>query len=276
MNFSSLFSRYQTHFNLFSLNRSMILTNTSTRKSAVNTWEHILLQPPRSLWKQNHDRLLWLLWEQKCLLLYHEVFYPVWHLNERKNKLNEEGLKLPFWGTGTKISSKTRLTVHRSCLLSLIVYVFIILDYFIFLWRGSVKQNATDCICNTLKLIFWTDRAVGALADLPLSLCDIVDLALVPVSGPLHHFQARQQRVLLLLQLFHLLQLCELTVRKEGWKEEKGKRKMRLRTAQNETKKTCLKSLCAQISHKDPMERKHLTFIFPMPSLRELPDCCQD
>lgn len=143
MNFSPLFSRYQTHFNLFSLNRSMILTNTSTRKSAVNTWEHILLQPPRSLWKQNHDRLLWLLWEQKCLLLYHEVFYPVWHLNERKNKLNEKGLKLPFWGTGTKISSKTRLTVHRSCLLSLIVYVFIILDYFIFLWRGSVKQNAS-------------------------------------------------------------------------------------------------------------------------------------
>lgn len=52
-----------------------------------------------------------------------------------------------------------------------------------------------------------TDRAVGVLADLSLSLCDIVDLALVPVSGPLHHLQARQQGVLLLLQLFHLLQL---------------------------------------------------------------------
>lgn len=53
-----------------------------------------------------------------------------------------------------------------------------------------------------------------ALADLPLSLGHIVDLALVPVAGPLHHFQARQQGVLLLLQLFHLLQLCELKVKK--------------------------------------------------------------
>lgn len=56
---------------------------------------------------------------------------------------------------------------------------------------------------------------MGVLADLPLSLCDIVDLSLVPVAGPLHHFQACQQGVLLLLQLFHLLQLCELKVKKE-------------------------------------------------------------
>lgn len=49
-------------------------------------------------------------------------------------------------------------------------------------------------------------RAVRALPDLTLSFCDVVDLDLVPVPGPLHHLQARQQRILLLLQLFHLFQ----------------------------------------------------------------------
>lgn len=61
-----------------------------------------------------------------------------------------------------------------------------------------------------------TDRAGGALANLPLSLCHIVDLSLVPVPGPLHHLQAGQQRVLLLLQLFHLLQLWQ-SWRGERW-----------------------------------------------------------
>lgn len=78
----------------------------------------------------------------------------------------------------------------------------------------------TGCsTCTNFPLLytsFCTDRAVRALADLPLSLCDIVDLALVPLSGPFHHFQARQQGILLLFQLFHLLQLCELKVKKEG------------------------------------------------------------
>lgn len=53
--------------------------------------------------------------------------------------------------------------------------------------------------------VLCTDRALGVLADLSLSLCHVMDLALVPVSGPFHHLQACQQRVLLLLQLFHLL-----------------------------------------------------------------------
>lgn len=38
-----------------------------------------------------------------------------------------------------------------------------------------------------------TDRALGVLANLSLSLCHVMDLALVPVSGPLHHLQASQQ-----------------------------------------------------------------------------------
>ena len=50
-------------------------------------------------------------------------------------------------------------------------------------------------------------RAVVALAHVSLSLCDIVDLVLVPLSSPLHHLQTSQQRVLLLFQLLHLLQL---------------------------------------------------------------------
>lgn len=82
----------------------------------------------------------------------------------------------------------------------------------IFLGQNAVTQKTTGCISNR-----GTDRAVGALANLPLSLCDIVDLALVPVSGTLHHFQARQQGVLLLLQLFHLLQLCASKGGQEGY-----------------------------------------------------------
>lgn len=84
--------------------------------------------------------------------------------------------------------------------------------------------------------VFWTDRAVGALADLPLSLCDIVDLALVPVPGPLHHLQTGKQRVLLLLQLFHLFQLCE-GLKSRGEKRREGaclkrrERRMTLRKA---------------------------------------------
>lgn len=70
----------------------------------------------------------------------------------------------------------------------------------------DLLQFGNENIHATLISFSEEIRAVGALADVPLSLCDIVDLALVPVSGPLHHFQARQQRVLLLLQLFHLLQ----------------------------------------------------------------------
>lgn len=50
-------------------------------------------------------------------------------------------------------------------------------------------------------------RAVVALAHVPLSLCDVVDVGLVPLSSPLHHVQTSQQRVLLLFQLLHLLQL---------------------------------------------------------------------
>jgi len=124
----------------------------------------------------------------------------------------------------------------------------------------------------------WTDRGEGALADLPLSLCDIVDLALVPLAGPLHHFQARQQRVLLLLQLFHLLQLCESKVKVEdilleslkkrnGGGQERGSRGKRTHLIWNRQKRTCLKSISVQISHRD---RTHLMFIFPMPSPRQL------
>lgn len=69
-----------------------------------------------------------------------------------------------------------------------------------------------------------TDRAGGALANLPLSFGHIVDLSLVPVPGPLHHLQAGQQRVLLLLQLFHLLQLWESgrRERREGAMKQGG------------------------------------------------------
>ncbi len=54
-----------------------------------------------------------------------------------------------------------------------------------------------------------TYAGVPALADVSLGLTDAVDLHLVPFSGSLQHIQTGQQRVLLLLQLLHLLQLTE-------------------------------------------------------------------
>lgn len=41
--------------------------------------------------------------------------------------------------------------------------------------------------------VLCTDRALGVLADLSLSLSHVMDLALVPVSGSFHHLQACQQ-----------------------------------------------------------------------------------
>lgn len=125
-----------------------------------------------------------------------------------------------------------------------------------------------------------TDRAVGVLANLSLSLCDIVDLTLVPVPGPLHHLQAREQGVLLLLQLLHLLQLWE------SWKRGHVVGVWKKKAAQEKSER---QKLVQNTSHfpygfhrPDLIERKHSTFIFPMqaafrllPRLNLIIDCEQ-
>ncbi len=146
------------------------------------------------------------------------VFYPVWLLNmNKKTDRRDRHQNLFRFGSNYKIFSN-KFIVHK-CLCIVCVLIC-------FTWKYKVAKNLSvskisshgeilshklqQMAFDQFKTRVWTHRAVGALADLPLSLCDSVDLALVPVAGPLHHLQARQQRVLLLLQLFHLLQLCEL------------------------------------------------------------------
>lgn len=74
------------------------------------------------------------------------------------------------------------------------------------LWATSFSSIPFESLYGSV-----TYRAEVALPDKSLSLSNAVDLCLVPLTGTFHHLQPRQQRVLLLLQLLHLLQLWRTT-----------------------------------------------------------------
>ncbi len=73
--------------------------------------------------------------------------------------------------------------------------------------QHDIFTQSLDCSYEWDECV--TYAGVPALADVSLCLTDAVDLRLVPFSGSLQHIQTGQQRVLLLLQLLHLLQLTE-------------------------------------------------------------------